>query len=523
VADRITGFKVNCVGGLDTNRDMLAQPETAPGSAIQLINYEPSTTGGYRRISGYTNSYGTVTGTGKVLGVAVVEGLNDSVFACRAPSAGTNYFYKWVNSSSTWSAITTPGTVTTTGVKKVRFIKYNFTAKKVLLVDGINPAAVYDGTTYTQITHSSAPNSPKYAAVFKNHMFLGGDPTDPYNLYFSAPLNETDFSPANGAGVINVGFDIVQLKQFRDDLFIFGKNSIKRITGTSITDFNLIEVTSNLGCVVPDSVVELSGNLVFLGPDGFRPIGATANTTVGDTQIETISKKIQFTTAALIQELVTGGIDVETLSSVVVRKKTQFRLFIPSEGIFGLLGGLRQTEQGINFEYSLLFGIPATCTDSGYVGTNEIVLHGDANGKVYLQETGNNFNGDTILSVYQTPYYYFEDPTIRKNFYSISTFLRSEGNTNIVFSISYDFDAVDQQDVWNPTNFSVITTGTAAYFNEAIYDNSLAIYDGNPSPVRKTNINGSGFSIAMKYVTNDTNASHTVQGFVLNYAMNDRR
>lgn len=522
MADRINGFKVNCIGGLDTNRDMLAQPEVAPGSAIQLVNYEPSTTGGYRRISGFSNSYSTVTGTGKVLGVAVVENLNDAIFACRAPSAGTNYFYKWVNSSSTWSAITTPGTVTMTGVKKVRFIKYNFVSKKVLLVDGINPAAIYNGTTYTQITHTNAPNSPKYAAAFKNHMFLGGDPSDPQNLYFSAPLNDTDFSPANGAGVINVGFDVVQLKQFRDDLFIFGKNAIKRITGTSITDFMVVEVTSNLGCVVPDSVIELSGNLIFLGPDGFRPVGATANATVGDAQIETISKKIQYTTSALLLELVAGSIDVETLSSVVIRKKSQFRFFIPDEGTFGVLGGLRQTDQGMGFEYSLLFGIPATCTDSGYVGLNEIVLHGDATGKVYLQESGTSFNGDNILSLYQTPYYYFEDPTIRKNFYNISTFLRSEGTANILFSISYDFEAVDRYDVWNPSNFQINTGGAAAYYNEAVYD-ALAIYDGNPSPVRKTNMNGSGFSIAMKYATYDTNASHTIQGFVLNYSMNDRR
>ena len=522
MADRVSGFKVNCVGGLDTNRDMLAQPETAPGSAIQLINYEPSTTGGYRRISGYTNSYGTVTGTGKVLGVAVIEGLNDGIFACRAPSAGTNYFYKWVNSSSTWSAITTPGTVTMTGVKKVRFIKFNFTSKKVVLVDGVNPAAVYNGTTYTQITGTNTPSTPKYAAAFKNHLFLGGDTTNPQNLYFSAPLAETDFSPANGAGVINVGFDIVQLKQFRDDLFIFGKNAIKRITGTSITDFMLVEVTTNLGCVIPDSVIELSGNLLFMGPDGFRPVAATSNSTVGDAQIETISKKIQSTISTLLSELSANSIDVETLSSVVIRKKSQFRLFLPDAGLFGILGGLRGTEQGIGFEYSLLFGLGATCSDSGYLSSLEYVIHGDTTGKVYAQESGTSFNEAEILSVYQTPYYYFEDPTVRKNFYNVSTFLRSEGVSTIAFSVSYDFDTIDHQEVWNPTNFSLTTEGAAAFFNDAVY-NSAAIYDGNPSPVKKTNMNGSGFSIALKYVTNDTNASHTVQGFVLNYSMNDRR
>ena len=109
---------------------------------------------------------------------------------------------------------------------------------------------------------------------------------------------------------------------------------------------------------------------------------------------------------------------------------------------------------------------------------------------------------------------------VRKNFYSISTFLRSEGASTIVFSVSYDFD--DSVNVFNPNNYNITTGGAAAFYNEAIYD-ATAIYNGNPSPVVKTNISGSGFSVAYRYVTNDTNASHTVQGFVLNFAYNDRR
>ncbi len=192
MADRINGYKVNCAGGLDTNRDVLSQSEAAPGSAIQLINYEPSIFGGYRRISGYANIYGTVSGIGNVLGVAVADSINDNIFACRKPSAGTNYFYKWVASSSSWSAITTPGSITMVGVKKVRFLRYNWGSPKVILTDGINPAATYDGTTYTQITDSNAPNSPKYSATFKNHLFLAGDITDPYNLYISSPLGNSE-------------------------------------------------------------------------------------------------------------------------------------------------------------------------------------------------------------------------------------------------------------------------------------------------------------------------------------------
>jgi hypothetical protein len=185
-----------------------------------------------------------------------------------------------------------------------------------------------------------------------------------------------------------------------------------------------------------------------------------------------------------------------------------------------LLGGLRQTSQGFNFEFSQLFGIAATAASSGFIGVAEVVIHGDATGKVYLQESGQSFNGEDILSIYQTPYYYFEDPTVRKNFYNITTFLRSEGGSELLLGVSYDFE--DSKGVFNPANYTISTQGAAAYYNEAVYD-AAAIYGGNPSPVTKTNIAGSGFSVAFRYVTNDTNASHTIQGIVLNYAVNDRR
>lgn len=518
MADRISAFKVTSIGGMNTNRDVLSQGDNEPGSATQLINYEPSTTGGYRRLSGYANTYGTVTGTGPVLGVVVAEGINDAIFACRAPATGTAYFYRWNDATLDWVAVTTPGSVTMTGVKKVRLLRYNWVADKLLLTDGVNPAATYNGTTYVQVTHSNAPSSPKFASSFKSHMFLAGQDDEPFNLYFSAPLDETDFSAASGAGVINVGFEIVQIKPFRDTLYIFGKNDIKALSGTNIADFVVSEVTNNLGCVASDSVVELGGNLLFLGPDGFRPVAGTNK--IGDVELETISKQIQFTINAILQELAAEDIDPELISSVVIRKKSQFRLFIPTEGTFGLIGGLRQREGGFGFEFGQLFGFPATCVSSGYIGINEIVIHGDANGKVQQQETGTSLDGEPILSIYQTPYYYFEDPTVRKNFYNITTFLRGEGVATISLGVAYDFE--DSQNVFNPANYTLTTTGAAAFYNEAVYD-ATAIFDGNPSPVEKTNISGSGFSVAFKYVTNDTNASHTIQGLVLNYSMNDRR
>ena len=515
--ENLGSFKVTCEGGLNTNRDVLSQGDRTPGSATKLTNYEPAITGGYRKISGYNNTYGTVTGTGSVLGVCVANGINDGILACRTPSSGNNYLHKWNNSSSAWDAVTTSGSPTMSGVTKVRFTKYNFNGSpKVILTDGINPAATYDGSTYTQITHANAPTDPKYSSVFQNHMFLAGDPAEDTNLYFSAPLAETDFSVANGSGVINVGFPIIAIKAFRDSLFVFGSNNIRKLVGNNVANFVLETVTDDLGCLATDSVVEIGGDLLFLSQDGIRPISGTAK--IGDVNLETLSKNIQSIFAEVVFD-----IDLEGLNSVLIRQKTQFRYFFSAADTLGIVGGYRQTPNGINIEFSQLLGITATCADSGYIGQNEIVVHGDSTGKVHKQETGSSFDGSEIFSSYQTPYFYMQDPEQRKIFYSVATYMRSEGVNELFMSAVYDYE---DENVLNPTDFIVTNENAAAFYNEAVFAaddaTSGAVFDGNPSPVRRTNISGSGKSVSFKYVTNDTNPSHSIQGLVVTYGVGDR-
>ena len=511
MADNLSSFKVFCQGGLNTSRDVLSQGENQPGSAISLINYEPSVTGGYRKINGFRNDYGTVTGTGSVLAVCVANGINDGILACRKPSSGNNYLHYWNNSTDAWVAVSTSGSPTMVGVTKVRFTKYNWGAAKIILTDGINPAATYDGSTYTQITHADAPDDPKFSAVFQNHMFLAGDPNENTNLYFSAPYDETSFAAADGAGVINVGFPVVAVKPFRDALYVFGSNNIRKLTGNNIANFVLENVTDDLGCLATDSVIEIGGDLLFLSQDGLRPVTGTDR--IGDVNLETVSKDIQ----SIFTDIV-FDIDLEGLSAVVIRQKTQFRYFFAAADSQGILGGFRQTPNGLQFEYSQMLGITATCADSGYIGQYEFVIHGDSAGKVQKQEEGFNFDGNEIFSQFQTPFFHMQDPEQRKIFYSVATYLRSEGNNEIIMSAVYDYEDVN---TLNPTNFTLTTEGAAAYYNEAKY-NSTAIFDGNPSPVQRTNISGSGKSASLKFVTNDTSASHSIQGLVITFGVGDR-
>jgi hypothetical protein len=406
-----------------------------------------------------------------------------------------------------------------TGVSKVRFTEINFGVPKVVLTDGINPAATYDGSTYTQITDSNAPTDPLISAEFQNHLFLAGDPAQPSNLFFSAPTAETDFSPANGGGVINVGFSIVAIRKFRNVLFIFGQNNIKRLVGDNSANFVLESVTSNLGCLSTDSVIELGGDLLFLAPDGIRPIGGTNK--IGDVNLETVSKPIQ----SQIKNTILSE-DLSKLSSVLIRSKSQFRYLFDTPSSQGILGALRETRGNISFEFAQTFGIECTCADSGYIGVNplkEFVIHGARNGKVFEQESGNAFDTSNILSIFKTPFIYMGNPEQRKTFYSTSTYMSAEGNFSVALSVTYDYDNTD---IATPDNLTLSTTSPGAFFdrgtNVAVFD-TTDIFDGNPSPVESATFSGSGKAIALTFVTDDTNESHSIQGFTITHGLGDVR
>ncbi len=411
---------------------------------------------------------------------------------------------------------------TMTGVDKVRFSEFNFNSSpKVVLTDGINPVAIYDGTNYRQILHASCPTDSKFSAIHSKRIWLAGDPAVDDIVYYSAADDEHNFDPDEGAGYLAVGFPVVAIKPFRNALYVFGTNNIKRITGTTGETFAVENVTTNLGCLATDSVVEIGGDLIFLSPDGIRPISGTNK--IGDVNLETLSKNIQSTINGLLKNET-----LSTLSSVVIKKKSQFRYIFSATNSEGILGGLRQVGEGYGFEFGTLSGLECVCAASGYLGQEEIVVHGDSSGKVYAQESGNAFDTGKILSIYKTPFVYMQDPEVRKNYYSISTYMKAEGVISIAVGVTYDYDNTQ---ILNPSDSSVVNEDPASFFNTgtnvATYGAESAttgdIYDGNPSPVERSNFTGSGKSISFSYVTNDTNASHSIQGYTVTYGIGDVR
>ena len=173
-------------------------------------------------------------------------------------------------SSPADGAVITFLTSNKSSTSKQRFVKYRIgLTEKIAGVDGSNYPFTYDNTNYVPLV--SAPDDiegASHIAFFKNHLFFAkGDV-----LSFTSPYTDNDFNPANGAGNISVGTDITGLIAFREQLIIFSENKIERLVGNTLADFVLQPITTNIGCVDSDTIKEVAGDVVFLGPDGLRII-----------------------------------------------------------------------------------------------------------------------------------------------------------------------------------------------------------------------------------------------------------
>ena len=504
--------------GADTNSRTLANNNTS-NTVVKQTRSGTTTT-----LSGYSQDATSVTlSTGATVGDIIEIDTNEYKF------------YRYV-AFAAWAPYTT-GIVHKfkdgiRQVKKLRHVSFNFGGgNNICFVDGVNNAVIFDGTNWKALNPansggSSSPGGanalvrPELVDAFENHLFFGGDRVAQATIAHSAPLDPFTFTAAAGAGQVAIGFDVVQFKPFRGDLFVFGTNGIKKVSPDVTAGFVLDQITTNVGCIARDSVLELGGDLVFLAPDGLRPVAGTSR--IGDVELETISKPIQQLLTALPQDY-----DLETLNGVVLRSKSQLRYFIGDDGVFpqdsfGIIGGLRSADQRLGWEFGELVGIRASCCDSAYVGSSELILHGDYNGKVYQQEKTTQFDGADILSVYATPFFDFGDTEVKKTMRKANTFIRAEGPLALNMAVTYDWE---DPNTAKPSSYSSESSGAPVRYKgkNINYAGTNINYGGTEKPIVTTSLQGSGYACQLTFVTLGNFNPYSIQGIVFEFSIAGRR
>jgi hypothetical protein len=509
--DRWQTFPVQFAGGLMTNMTPLQQGSQFPGSATVLRNFEPSVEGGYRRIEGFTKwDSAQVTGTS-----AVVRGVCE--YKQQAIAAVGDGLYQ--SSGSGWTELTDNATYSSSGINlsgsgRVRFAKHHFgTTKVLIIVDSDDKPYKFDGTTFSQISTATADvDGAEHVVEHKDHLFFAKGTT----LTFTAPFDDEDFTPASGAGTIEFNNDITGLASFRQQLIVFTKRTIFSIAGSTVADFVTQPVTQDIGAIQPDTVQEIGGDLMFLGPDGLRLLSATERN--NDFGLGVVSK--------VIQPEMTQFIAASTsFASVVIREKSQYRLLgynssYSDNAARGIIGTQFAQQGGEGMAWAETRGINAYVAYSEYVNDNEVILFANDDGYVYRMESGNSFDGANIIGTYKTPYLPITDPTTRKSLYKAKLFVDPQGSFSCDVDIDFDFN---QAGVVQPDTIEISNTSTtASIYGTATYG-SGSFGGGNLRYVFDEQLTGSGFVVAVSFSTDSTDPPFSLDSIVIQYGQYGRR
>lgn len=525
------GRAIVCRGGNLYRNTTAINPATTSTNGWTLISKPTygtllvsggSQTGTILRVDGATKTIAPMT-TIQIAGVANTYTVTDVSLV----SSGT---YDLTVSPALASSPADNAAITVVGYKvnnqDGRRQHYNLNHKKyqngatpyIAIANGNQYPFIFDDS-YVMTVLADIPTEALYAEsieYFKGSLFLGKND----QVIFSAFRNVEDFSPGPGAGTMSVHTEIVQLIVFRDQVIVFGKESIQRITGNTVADFQRSPITNDLGCLKADSVQEVGSDIMFLAPDGLRLLGATDR--IGDFNLGSVASKIQNAVVNLVDSFANTRI-----CSVVVRNKSQYRIFATGPELIdgkGLLGANLLSPEGSPYwAWSELSDFPVAHAASEIVGANEYVVFVNATGYLYFMENGNSYDGANITATYATPFIPFDDPELRKTLYKLFVYVDPEGSVNITNSIKFDFN---DPDLLVPSAQTITLTNEAtapASYGSLVAEYGVARYGGSLRAVFKTQLVGSAFSVSFFFQSDDTNPPYTLDTMNIEYALRGRR
>ena len=413
------------------------------------------------------------------------------------------------NAAVTWLSVNYTGGI------KLRTAKYRTNSvDKIVGVNGTNYPFIWDDTTFTSLDTNTDLLGADFVVFHKNQLFFVNED----KLIFSAPYTDTDFTAANGAGVISVGAIITGIIVFREALIIFTDKSISQLAGNTVSDFNLQPITRNVGCVASDTIQEIGGDIMFLGPEGLRLLSATDRT--GDFNLGVVSKPIQ----AEATELISSS---SSFASVVIKQKSQYRLLgynasVTTESAKGILGTQMVGDNTSTISWAETVGIKAYVADSNYINQTETIIFAHSDGYVYQMESGNSFDGNNIVASFATPYVPVNDPRVRKTFYKLFLYTDPQGSVNMSANLKLDFD--DFGSIQPETiSLSNVNSGSVGFYGTSTAKYGATKYGTKLKKLFQTQVIGSGFSVSLQFVSDGTDPPFSLDAATLEYSNHDRR
>lgn len=149
----------------------------------------------------------------------------------------------------------------------------------------------------------------------------------------------------------------------------------------------------------------------------------------------------------------------------------------------------------------------------------EKYYHGSTAGYVYNHDTGNNFDGSSILARYATPNYDYGDLGTLKTLHFVKVSASAEGVVEPDVQVRFDYGNTDTPQPPNP--FDLGTINPPAIFGDGIF--GTTVFGGGNNPLIRVPLQGSGHSNNFTFISDDTKPPYTINGLYVDFIPSGRR
>lgn len=449
----------NFMGGIDFSAD----EELIKRNATQRAQNVSIKTGGLKRAPGYSKYVDTQAPGGGSIGsiMAFYKNGETGIESSLVIASGSKVYYwdgdEWIEIGSGFTSDQFSSLVWQKEMTEV-----------LILTNGIEPPKKWAGPGNNLEDLAGDPPLMKHMALHRERLWGVGDPDYLSSAWYSNELNPEDWVvEEDDAGRVDLltwdgGICIVVVNEF-DDPVIYKTHNIWRISGTYPNEYDKNQIFSTRGAIAPRSVVT-SGPMAFhLCRDGIFAYDGNQTSLLGGQMIRPwILENLNTQYAENACAAIFNGVLYTAFPTGTSHVNDTIIEYDMINGNFMFRKGI-ETAQFVEYDQKLLF-----INSDGYV---------------YEYDSGNDYDGEKIRALYETPWEDMKNRFSEKQLYRIKMRLLGKVKVTLVtdkHERSYILEA-QREEIRNKPVFA----------------------QGTRFKLRFENVNGSYFEISKPHIAVD--------------------
>ena len=455
--------------------------------------------GALTKRGGYTKRY-TSPMTGSPIGTGAYQFIQRD---------GTKYFitsadvlYKGSQDDANPTLIT-GGLTFTVGSEGQNFMSFITFNNKALGTNGVEAVWQFNGTTASNLAGS--PPIAEIIATYQNFVFLAGNNTYPYRLYFSNDGDETVWTATDYIDIGDLTSPILGLAVLFGKLYIFTRKAMYELRGYDRDTFVVDEVTLSTGCVAYKSIVKVDNNLVFWSDRGIYSFDGI--------NVHYLSEKMSLTIAdinynrigQIVGELYKAKNQVWFAASTGSNTNNNKVICMTYSPTSSQSGGI--TEDNVAFaEYTgMAFNGFALETSTTQLDR----LYGVGySGHIYQQDKGNNDDGSGIDFKVKTPPINMDAPEEFKRFRYMWIFNKQEGSYDLTIAYVTDFGVGGTS-----TTVTLAVSGASSLWGTMVWGTD--VWGGSSIIKSRVGLKAKGHNIEITFSNSGADQPIVLKGFSL--------